>query len=331
MPMFSAPEFVQFEKHFRAGSTMTVLGTLAWLSNDLSNPRFLLQAVQIEKLARKSFTVGGGDDPALSKAGITSDYYDRHPVHIPSSWPEKYVCPVVVRDLSKAPQRLRLLALDEFVLSFWKTVDRLKKCERLAALALADDTDNVEKQKAVEGFVTLLAQARALHNNVPFCVIYADSDAEAYDLSLRKREEVEDLREFCGINGWNRIVTIGRKRDALQRDKAPHSKEDVSKALSHINWGIGREVSPSAVQAALTMYDKVSPIPGVEVLLHESFGLWGRSSPFEDPTRLSHFLEVGTREELLWVLHTIIEEKKHGRRLENYSCAELARKASPWA
>ena len=105
---------------------MTALGTLAWLSNDLSNSRFLLQAVQIEKLARKSFTAGGGEDADLSKPGTTPDFYDRHPVQIPSSWPEKYALPVVVRDLSKPAQRLRLLALDEFVLAFWKTVGRVK-------------------------------------------------------------------------------------------------------------------------------------------------------------------------------------------------------------
>ena len=32
---------------------------------------------------------------------------------------------------------------------------------------------------------------------------------------------------------------------------------------------------------------------------------------------------------MLWILQTIIEEKKGGRRAENYSCAELARKVSP--
>ena len=222
---------------------MTALGTLAWLSNDLSNSRFLLQAVQIEKLARKSFTAGGGEDADLSKPGTTPDFYDRHPVQIPSSWPEKYALPVVVRDLSKPAQRLRLLALDEFVLAFWKTVDRVKNWGRLAARALAEDPEDAQKQQAVERVEKLLAQARALHNNVPLCFIYANSDAEAYDLSLRKREEVEDLREFCGINGWNRVVTNGRKRDQLRREKAPHSKEDVSKALSHIKWGVGRSNS----------------------------------------------------------------------------------------
>ena len=120
---------------------------------------------------------------------------------------------------------------------------------------------------------------------MPLCFIYANSDAEAYDLSLRKREEVEDLREFCGINGWNRVVTIGRKRDQLRREKAPHSKEDVSKALSHIKWGVGREVTPNNVQQALTMYDKVSPLYGVEVLIHDSFGMWGRPSPYEETSR----------------------------------------------
>ena len=329
LPAFSASDFTAYEAHFRSGKTMTALATLAWFSNDLSNPRFLLQATQIEKLARKTYTAGGGDDPALSNPGITADYYDRHSTLIPPSWPEKYIVPVVVRDLSKAPQRLRILALDEFVLAFWKMADRLKTCERQAARALEEDKENAQKQQALEGWQKLLTQARALHNNVPICLIYADSDAVAYDLSLRKREEVEDLREFCGINGWNRVVTIGRKRDQLRRDKAPHSKEDVSAALSHIKWGIGREVTPSSVQAALTMYDKVNPLSGVEVLIHESFGLWGRASPFEDPTRLNHILKSGSKDELIWVLQTIIEEKKYGRRSENYSCAELARKASP--
>ena len=146
---------------------MTTLGTLGWLSNDLSNPRFLLQASQIEQLARKSFTTSGGDDPALSKPGLTPDFYDRHPTHIPPSWPEKYVLPVVFRDLSKAPQRMRLLALDEFVLAFWKTVDRLKTCERQAARALEGGTENEQKKQVLERWQNLLAQDRALHNNVP--------------------------------------------------------------------------------------------------------------------------------------------------------------------
>ena len=227
------------------------------------------------------------------------------------------------------PKRLQLLALDEFVLAFWKMVDRLEKCERMATRACADDTENAEKQKKLLYFTKMLEQARCLHNNVPICFIYADTDAVSYDLSLRKREEVEDLREFCGINGWNRVVTIGRKRDVLRRDSAPHSKEDVSAALSHLNWGVGREVTPGAVQAALTMYDKVNPLPGVAALIHDSFGHWGRSSPFEDPTRLNHILKAGNGDEMLWVIQTILEETKHGRRSENYSCAELARKVSP--
>ena len=184
LPRFSCEEFVQYETHFHAGSTMTALGTLAWVSNDLSNPRFLLQAEQIEKLARKSFTKDGGDDPDFAKPGVTPDFYERHPVEFPASWPEKYALPVVVRDLSKPAQRLRLLALDEFVLAFWKTVDRVKNWGRLAARALAEDPEDAQKQQAVERVETLLAQARALHNNVPLCFIYANSDAEAVFSSL---------------------------------------------------------------------------------------------------------------------------------------------------
>ena len=329
LPPFSEAEFKRFEPHFRAGSSMTALGTLGWLSNELSNPRFLMQAEQIEKLARKAFTDGGGADPANSQIGVSPDYYERHSVQFPSSWPEKYVLPIVVRDLSKPPKKLQLLALDEMVLAFWKMVDRVRGWEGIAQRALADDAENVEKQQKLEALRSTLYQARHLHNNVPCCFIYADTEAVAYDLSLRKREEVEDLREFCGINGWNRVLTIGRKRDALRRSNAPHSKDDVSAALAHIRWGAGREVTPGSVQAALTMYDKVNPLPGLAALIHESFGYWGRSSPFEDTTRLNHILKAGTGDELVWVTQTIMEEKTHGRRTDNYSCAELARKASP--
>ena len=69
------------------------------------------------------------------------------------------------------------MALDEFVLAFWKTVDRVKNGEKLAAQALADDPENEQKKQALDGVGKVLAQARALHNNVPICFIYANSDA----------------------------------------------------------------------------------------------------------------------------------------------------------
>ena len=109
---------------------------------------------------------------------------------------------------------------------------------------------------------------------------------------------------ITSLSRLNTPHSIGAKDAALRTPSR-------SKALSHITWGAGREVTPNAVQAALTMYDKVNPLPGVEVLIHESFGMWGRSSPFEEPTRLSHSLKAGVGEEVLWVLQTIIEEKKH--------------------
>ena len=98
-----------------------------------------------------------------------------------------------------------------------------------------------------------------------------------------------------------------------------------------INWGVGREVTPNAVQAALTMYDKVNPLHGVEVLIHESFGLWGRMSPFEDPTRLNHILKAGSREELIWILATIIEEKNMAGGRKTTAAPSSPARLRPWA
>jgi hypothetical protein len=57
---------------------------------------------------------------------------------------------------------------------------------------------------------------------------------------------------------------------------------------------------------------------------------YGRSSPYEDWSKLSVIIGVcRSNAELIWVMETILAERVHGKRTDNYANAELQKKGSP--
>ena len=79
------------------------------------------------------------------------------------------------------------------------------------------------------------------------------------------------------------------------------------------------------------MFDKVHTLNGVEVLIHDSFGMWGRSSPFEDPSRLKIILSAGNGDELLWILQSMVEEKNLGDGQKTTVAPSSPARFRPWA
>ena len=67
----------------------------------------------------------------------------------------------------------------------------------------------------------------------------AAADADAKKLALSRREEVEVLREHCGLTGWNRIAAIGGRRDELRKSGQESGPEEVATSLETVKWGPG--------------------------------------------------------------------------------------------
>eukprot|EP00969_Alexandrium_andersonii_P046561 2043134-Alexandrium_andersonii.AAC.1 len=81
-----------------------------------------------------------------------------------------------------------------------------------------------------------------------------DEDLERQSLQLR--EDVEILKEYCGISGWNKILMIAKKRDSLRDKGAPHAAQAVAQALACVKWGAGREVTPAVVEKCVVIADR---------------------------------------------------------------------------
>ena len=106
------------------------LGCLSWLHNDLSIPGLRIDPASIEGLGRKLWATQNGPwanrPPQLANSlGLPVDgFWDENEVSFPTAWPEKLTLPIGITDLSNLPGKgkLRLLALEEAVLSFWQFV-----------------------------------------------------------------------------------------------------------------------------------------------------------------------------------------------------------------
>ena len=78
----------------------------------------------MEKLARILFTDGQAAD-AEAKELLSDEWYSKHSFRFPLSLSDKETIPLVVRDLSKAPGKWRMLGMCEWVSAFWKTMNRI--------------------------------------------------------------------------------------------------------------------------------------------------------------------------------------------------------------
>ena len=228
-----------------------------------------------------------------------------------------------------------MLALDEAVLAFWKMVAKVHQfrasCHaKMGATAL--DAKKQEFASQIAKYDGVLEAARRLHNNVPIVFHFANTDEDVANLGLSLREEVEIMREYCGIHGINLVLVVGRRRDELKANNLAHGPKEVELSLAKIKWGPGREMTLPMVTRSLTSYNSLQGCPPLLSLAHRSAGLFGRDSPLELQFMLEKVLAAGKVagvDATMWIAQTLIFEKYAGVRSQNYSNQELSKKASP--
>ena len=165
------------------------------------------------------------------------------------------------------------------------TLEAEKKLNRAKEIGIEED--GLEPMEAeVNKIVSLLADARRLSRNVPFSFEYCATSLEAEERSINLREEVQHTYEFVGLNGWNLIMLIGQRKQALQDKGEPHTAHDVAVSLQKIKWGRGREVTKSVAEKMLTIYSRLKSNPTACMLMQTALGLFGRQGPFEDYQKL---------------------------------------------
>ena len=333
--------FLAAADSLRNGGKMIGLITLHQVSNDFSYPGIKFQNNRLETLARKLFStnkqsgnnIGGlTPNPAGGLTPPADKFYETSDPSFPLSWPG--TLPIIVRDISKPPIRWKLLAADEMVAAYWKMVDFIARAiphHEARAKAEPEGSPNLKAiVDKVELYTKQLAVARKLARNVTAEVIFASTDQEALDKSLTYRESFDDMAEFLGLTGCNRIAVIGGRRDSLRHAGQPCSPADVAKALQKVVWSSGREVTAAVASKCLAIWDRLANLPEAIEVVMAGQSYYGQSSPYEDWSKLSLILGMcHSNAQLIWVMQTILAERVHGKRDDNYSNAELGKKGSP--
>ena len=327
----------------RNGGKILALGCLSMLTNEFSCPNVGVDEDRIEKIGRHMWTHRLPADATAPHLSIDEkdDFWKINVIAFPQSWPEKCMLPVSVNDPSVFPNKFRLLAFDELVLSFWKfvgyVVDLLATATaatRAASLACGSETPPPESGEALEAarkqkldLEKLLQKARSLHRNVPFTFIFCDGESARYSEALSLREDIEVLREYVGLTGWHRIVVVGSKRDELRSAVSRAVKaEEVAQALATVRWAPGREITVTVAEKLILLYDKFASSAPVVALIAKAQRVLGRSSPFEEYSKL---LVIAGKslciDETLWIMSFMFEDQKLGK-VDGFSKAEMTRR-----
>ena len=327
-------KMMKSSESLRAGGSLLGLTTLTFLSTEFSYAGIRFHVQRLEVLARKKFTispnnvVGGGlaNGPMLWAAstatGSGDDFYLDNVPHFPISWP--ITMPVIVRDATVVPSKWQHGMGDELILSFWKMVDFTKS----AMNVMESQGEGMDKAKYAL-YKAALGQARRLAQNVVIQVFFAETDDQVRDRSLSFREALEDMAEFLGLSGWQRVLIIGQRRDQLKQKGVPFGAQDVTKALAKVEWSSGNCATLNVVQKALNLYDRMLTSVESQDAAFESQNTFGRQSPFEDWSKLLVMLNLAkSSHDSSFVLWTIHYEKLLGKRSE-YSQDELRKKLSP--
>ena len=126
-------------------------------------------------------------------------------------------------------------------------------------------------------------------------------------MCIQLREDLSILEEYCGNTGWNRVVIIGEKQDDLRKKGLPCTAKDVSKALSHIKWGSGRDVGEDAAQKVCMIWQRLKHLPKHKGIILSSYALYGKKSFFEESSKLLLCLQKAPNElDLLWVMEDML-------------------------
>ena len=279
-------------------------------------------------------------------------FWEENEVRFPSAWPEKLTLPIAINDLSTLPAKgkYKLLALEETVLAFWRFVSHCYLHKESAAKELAKlvsegggsaegtssqdgSSSAANKEKLTNKIARMDAEIDKAHNlcrNVSFALWFVENEEERERRSLDQREEVDTHREYLGLAGWNKILVIGRKRDALRAAGKVCNAEAVAQEFAAVTWGPGRAINTPTVQKCLPIYTRFAKESAIVDIVLLSQGLWGRDSLFEEWTKLTIFANSERPlNEVLWCMQTVVEERISGKKRDNWSKDDLKKKASP--
>ena len=175
-----------------------------------------------------------------------------------------------------------------------------------------------------------MEKVHKLSRNVTFALWYVENEEERERKTLDEREEVDTHREYLGLAGWNKILVIGRKRDALRTAGKACNSEAVAQEFSSVTWGPGRAINKPTVEKCLPIYNRFARETAVVDIILLSQSLYGRDSLFEEWTKLAIFANSERPlNEVIWGMQTIIEERISGKKRDNWSKDDLKKKTSP--
>ena len=262
-----------------SGSKVQALGCLTQLGNELSCPQLTIAVETINEVGLRLWTSsvevspdGEGPDVSLGMEGdtVTDGYWRDHVLDFPDAWPEKANVAVSISDPAAWPSKHRLLNNDPVVLSFWRCLGLAqqllekakgthKKCKDAASKdeSPAAKERLAEAQGVLDSRTELIKKARALQRNVPLTFIYCPDEKYRQDEALSLREDIEFLRDMCGLSGWDRVCILGNTRDTLRtRLNRSVNYEELVEALKSVRWGAGREISIEVAKKWIPLYEK---------------------------------------------------------------------------
>ena len=274
---------------------------------------------------------------------MTDSFWKDHVVSFPSAWPEKANLAVSILDPDAWPSKYRLLNNDPVVLSFWRFLGLAQQLFEAAKLAnkkyreaaAKDDGPDAQRmakdaKELMERRSDLISKARVLQRNVPITFIYCPSEKFRQDEALSLREDVEFLRDMCGLSGWDRVCIVGAARDSLRTALNRSIRaEELVENLKNVRWSAGREITQPVVEKWIPLYDKFSACAEVVAIIRKAQALLHRASPFEDWSKLvvisGRFANIP---ETCWAMESLMYDQIN-RKVDSFSKSTLNQRHGP--
>lgn len=123
---------------------------------------------------------------------------------------------------------------------------------------------------------------------------------------------------------------MGAKRDELKTAfKRVVKCDEIARALRSVRWAAGKEMSADTCETLVRLYDRLAGSTEVVSLIKRAQAALGRSSPFEEHSKLLVVLgRCSNMEEVLWVLQSMFLDVTQ-QKVDNFSKAELNKKHGP--
>jgi hypothetical protein len=283
---FSKEGFDKKKTQWASGAKYKFLGCLGWVGNTYSIAGLEVSEKQVEKLGRALF----------STAKWTTDFdtfWDSNMPEFPRAWPEKSTIPIVLTSVTAPPAKgdWQHLCFDELILAFWKIFDFTVQRRNALQAEVAKGGASCHAQEMLVYFEGQIAAAEKLARNVVFSMSWAKDAATARDMALQSREDLDTLGDFCGLFGWAKIKVIGLRYQEISAIKSrPATAAEVAEAFGTVKFGAGREVNIPTAGKMITIWKKLKGCKEASEIIMTSLAEWGRTSFFEDWTKLDVLL-----------------------------------------